>query len=246
MARHDVSSFRATRPSHRADATPCLRSVAVLVVVATVCAAAPIAHAGTDGQQVALDHFSDRCADGPPTRVVISGHNQDGRFVTWRQTRRSVLGDGWVLRGWWWRGAVRVSWVKRGASRRSSVIAYVPQYDDDPGADFSYEQPKDVVSIDCHGSLRRLPPAHIAVPPDGFHELVACGAVPEAIDEIWEGDDERFYAGGTWTRKGYVGGRVDSTYALGPADVHGAAHSVPPVVTNFISLPICPDQEPLY
>ena len=59
-------------------------------------------------------------------------------------------------------------------------------------------------------------PTHIAVPPDGFHELIACGAVPEAIDEIWEGYDERFYAGGTWTRKGYVGGRVNSTYALGP------------------------------
>ena len=126
MARRDVSSFRGTRPSHRADATPYLRSVAVPVVVATVCAAAPIAHAGTDGQQVALDHFSDRCADGAPTRVVIPATTRTGNSS---HGARAPLRpwDGWLLRGWWWRGAVRVSWVKRGAFRRSSVIADVPQ-----------------------------------------------------------------------------------------------------------------------
>jgi hypothetical protein len=257
----DGASPTTTRSSERKTTkeVPMLRyaaAVAVTVVLG-ICASPPLAQAAYNGQQIALDYFqtpsnwpvppSSRCARyGPPTNVTIAGHNQFGQFVTWRQNWPGVFQDRTYVKNMWWRGAVTVSWVKLGTSQRYRTVAFIPQYNQTAGAQFSFEMWPDVVAVDCFGSLRKTGTVFAVVSGDA-QELWVCGGahgnVPKgglSYDEYWNGYDEFFYTGGQQTATGYVGGTVRSTYALGPVNTNtGYPAGLPALVTSFTRVPDC-------
>src|SRR4051794_31672804 len=147
-------------------------AVSLAAVVAALLAAAPAARAGNNGQQVALSYFSSgNCAAvGPPTNVTITGHNQNNQLVTWHQNSTAVMADNHYANGWWWRGGVTVSWTKRGTAQRYSTNAWIPSYDEPANTIGSFEMWKDIVAVDCRGSLRKAS-SQFVVHGDGGHAI---------------------------------------------------------------------------
>ena len=110
-------------------------------------AVAPV-HAASGGHQI--HYVNDRhCSSEPPMRTVrISGTNQYGRRVTWSGT--SADGRTVLTSGWWWIGAVHVSFPITPYPYEQHVDAYVPAADDDRYV--ARGEPS--VYVDCFGTRK--------------------------------------------------------------------------------------------
>jgi hypothetical protein len=140
----------------------------LLVLVGSLTGTAASAQAATDGQQVAFDLKYGYCPTyGPATNVTIVGSNQNGRTSVWHYGN-GVFPNGAYVANWWWRGNIRVYWRDAKNGLYYSTGAFVPQWDDK-----SFEMWNDIVTIDCHGSLRGVETKVIEpAPPLG---IWACG-----------------------------------------------------------------------
>ncbi len=151
------------RPLRRALAH--LGIVAVSVGAMLGLLASPAA-AGINGQQVEFGPGRLCLPAGDQLgNVSISGHNQDGHWVTWSGQGVGQGVDGTAFASdWWWKGAITVTFATNAnPTQQQTVHAYVPE-----GNDAEYQYRPDTVRVDCLGTLRSGEALHIKTG-DGFN-----------------------------------------------------------------------------